>query len=95
MDGISDFIADLGSKQNWNPAPDILEHDSEGRSPVSTPAFYPLRRDKAGLRQRTFAEAVATLSETSWKDFSVTGLRTFQWCVGFILTHCTSPEARH
>ena len=51
----------------------------------------PTTRDKAGSRQRSFAEAVATISETCWP---ITGPRTFLWYV-FILTHYTSLEARH
>ena len=45
-----------------------------------------MTRDKTGVRQRSFADAVATLSETCWEDWPITGPQTFLWCV---------REARH
>ena len=55
----------------------------------------PITRDKAGVRQRSFTEAVATLPKTCWEGWPITGPWTFLWCARFILSHCTSPQARH
>ena len=33
--------------------------------------------------------------KTGWDDWPITGPRTFLWCVRFILSRCTSPEAHH
>ena len=80
-DRINEFIAELGSEQNVNP-----ETDTDAR-------VLPIIRDKAGLRPRTFAEAVSTLEGTSWVDWPITGPRTFLWYVRFILTYYTSSGA--
>ena len=94
MTGSASSLQSLGGKQNSNPAPDILEHDNEGEARIDA-RVLPTTRERAGLRQRTFAETVATLSETCWEHWPITRPRTFVWCARYILTHYTGPEARY
>ena len=54
--GASDFIAELGRKQPPILAPDTVDHSNEEEDRIDF-RVLPITRDKAGVRQRSFAEA--------------------------------------
>ena len=65
-------MAELGGMQTPNEAPDSADegHDGEARIDARVLLFT---RDMAEIRQRSFAEALATLSEPCCEDWPITG----------------------
>ena len=86
-----DIIAGLGGpREEGSPMPrlDASGEDADAR-------VLPIMRNQLGVRQRSFADAVADMRESEWGDWPVHGPRTVMFVLNFIATHFNTPDARH
>jgi len=73
---------------------DDIDMEPEKKTEVDA-RVLPIVRNKQGVRQRNFSEAVPELTESEWDSWPITGPRTTSWCVAFIKDQNGAPRARH